>query len=69
MLTVPRKAEKETVFLVHWKDFNDQIDEIMAIKKDSTPLIIYAPQHEGRIDDGNMSKINSHRNSVVVNFR
>ncbi len=64
-----RKAEKETIFLVHWKEFQDKIDDIMAIKKDSTPLIIYAPTQEGRIDDENMNKINSHRNSVVVNFR
>lgn len=64
-----RKAEKETVFLVHWKEFQDKIDDIIAIKKDSTPLIIYAPTHEGRIDDENMNKINFHRNSVVVNFR
>lgn len=64
-----RKAEKETVYLVHWKEFQDKIDDIMSIKKDSTPLIIYAPTQEGRIDDENMNKINSHRNSVVVNFR
>ena len=64
-----RKAEKETIFLVHWKEFQDKLDDIMAIKKDSTPLIVYAPTQEGRIDDENMNKINSHRNSIVVNFR
>lgn len=64
-----RKAEKETIFLVHWKEFQYELDDIMAIKKDSTPLIIYAPTQEGSIDDENMNKINSHRNSVVVNLR
>lgn len=64
-----KKAEKETVFLVHWKEFEDKIDDIISIKKDSTPLIIYAPQEEGFIDKDVMKKINSHRNSVVVNLR
>lgn len=64
-----KKAEKETIFLVHWSEFKDEINEILTIKKDSTPLIIYAPTKEGSIDNENMDKINTHRNSVVVNFR
>lgn len=64
-----KKAENQTVYLVYWKEFEDKIDDILAIKKDITPLIIYAPVNEGRIDDNNMNKINSHRNSIVVNFR
>jgi len=64
-----KKAEKQTIFLVHWREYQDKIDDILLLKKDSTPLIIYAPTQEGRIDDDNMDKINSHRNSVVVNFR
>lgn len=65
-----KKAENETLFLVHWKDYQDKIDDILAIKKDSTALIIYAPQNEGRIEPiGKMEKINSHRNTIVVNFR
>ena len=64
-----KKAEKETIFLVHWKEFKDKIDDILLLKKDSTPLIIYAPQEEGFIDRDIMKKINSHRNSVVVNLR
>lgn len=64
------KAEKETVFLVHWKDFQGKIDDILAFKKDSTALIVYAPQGEGKIEpQEKMDKINSHRNAVVVNFR
>ena len=64
-----KKAEKETIFLVYRKEFQDKIDEILSIKKDSTPLIVYAPIEDGRIDEENMKKINSHRNSIVVNFR
>lgn len=36
-----RKAEKETIYLVHWKEFQDKIDDIMAIKKDSTLLKLH----------------------------
>lgn len=64
-----RSAEDETIFLVHWKDYADVLDDILLIKKDSTPLIVYAPTNEWRIDEISMEKINSHRNSVVVNFR
>ncbi len=65
-----KKAEKETLFLVHWKDYQNKIDDILAIKKDSTALIVYAPQNEGRIEPADkMEKINSHRNTIVVNFR
>ena len=64
-----KKAEDETVFLVRWSEFKDVIDEILKLKKDSTALIIYAPQNEGRILDPDMEKINSNRNSIVVNMR
>lgn len=64
------KAEKETVFLVHWKDYQEKIDDILALKKDSTALVVYAPQNEGMIEpQEKIDKINSHRNAVVVNFR
>ena len=65
-----KKAEKETLFLVHWKDYQDKIDDILTLKKDSTALVIYAPQNEGRIEPVDMmEKINYHRNTIVVNFR
>ena len=64
------KAAKETIFLVHWKDFKDKIDDILRMKADQTVLIIYAPQHEGRVEPQSvMDQINSHRNTIVVNFR
>lgn len=64
-----KKAEKQSLFLVHWKDFQSKLDEILSIKKDSTALIVYAPQSEGRIDQALVDKINEHRNSIIVNFR
>lgn len=65
-----KKAENYTFFLVHWKEFQTKIDEIIQIKKDTTALVVYAPQNEGRIEPiETMEKINSQRNTVVVNFR
>jgi len=64
-----KKAEKLTLFLVHWRSFESEIDDILRIKKDSTALIIYAPQSEGFIDKAVLEKINRERNSIVVNLR
>jgi hypothetical protein len=64
-----KKAENITLLLVHWKSFKDEIDDILAIKKDTDALIIYAPQQDGMIDKEDMKKINEHRNTIVVNFR
>jgi hypothetical protein len=61
------KAGDETVFLVHWKDFENEIDDILRIKKDSTALIVYSAP--GAISHPNMEKIANKRNTVVVNFR
>ncbi|MBN8520311.1 MAG: hypothetical protein J0L77_00240 [Alphaproteobacteria bacterium] len=63
------KAENETVFLIHWNEYKDKIDEILNYKRDGTALIVYAPQNEGRINQSDMDKITYHRNTVVVNFR
>ncbi len=64
-----KKSSNMNIFLVHWKDYADKIDEILNIKKDSNALIIYAPQSEGRIDQAILDKINEHRNAIVVNLR
>lgn len=63
------KAAKSNIYLVHWKDFSNVIDDILKYKKDNIALLVYAPQSEGRIDEVTLNKINSHRNSLVVNFR
>jgi len=64
-----KKAEGMTLFLVHWKSFESELDDILRIKKDSAALIIYAPQNEGFIDKAILEKINLERNSIIVNFR
>lgn len=64
-----KKAEDITLYLVHWKYFNDKLDEILAIKRDATALLVYAPQDEGKIDQQSLEKINAERNSLVINFR
>ncbi len=64
-----KKAEEITLFLVHWKCFEAEIDDILRMKKDSTALIVYAPQSEGFIDQASLGKINQERNSIVVNLR
>lgn len=64
-----KSAENETLFLVHWKDYQEHIDKILAVKKDSAALIVYAPQNEGRIDQETLDKINANSNSIVVNLR
>lgn len=63
------KAEKATVFLVYWGDWQGAINEVLNAKKDSTALIVYAPQDESRIPDDKMTLINKKRNAVVANMR
>lgn len=63
-----KKAENETIFLVHWSDYKEKIDEIISIKKTSTSLIVYAP-YKDKISEDDLEKINSQPNSIIVNFR
>jgi len=63
------KAEGFSLFIVYWSEFKDNLDTILQKKKDNTPLIIYAPQDKEKIDQGQLEKINLHRNVIVVNFR
>jgi hypothetical protein len=64
-----QKAEKFTLLLAHWKSISAHLKDILAIKKDSTALLIYAPQGEGFIDKDAINTINEHRNVIIVNFR
>lgn len=63
------KAEKASVFLVHWHDFAEYIDQIIQNKKDQFPLVVYAPYNQGRIPDDQMVKLDGKRNTAVTNFR
>ena len=64
-----KKAEPCSLLLVHWKDYSSLLTEILAIKKDSLALIIYAPQEEGKLGDEDVKKLGLHRNTLIVNFR
>ena len=64
-----KKAQGMTLFLIHWKSFESEIEKILEMKEFGTALIVYAPQSEGFIDKPMMDKISQERNSIVVNLR
>lgn len=64
-----KKAEKTSLLLVHWKPFENEIENILRIKRDGDALIIYAPQDEGFINKEVLQRVNTERNVVIVNFR
>jgi hypothetical protein len=55
--------------LGHWKPFENEIKNILNLKRDNAALIVYAPQSEGFIDKESLEKINLERNAIIVNFR
>ena len=63
------RAQSCSLYLVHYAPFKDKIEEILARKRDSDALIVYAPPGEGRVEPEIMTKVNEQRNSTVVNFR
>jgi hypothetical protein len=63
------RAEPASVYLVFWPDWSHAIDEILRIKPDSCPLIVYAPIDQGRIPDAIMKNLDGKRNTAVTNFR
>lgn len=63
------RGEGSNILLMHWKDFEHSLDDILSVKKDHMALIVYAPTEEERISEETMAKIARHRNSIVVNFR
>ena len=63
------RAERATLFLIFWHDWQDKIDGILSAKKDNTALIVYAPQDLGPISPDKMKELNTKRNVMVTNFR
>jgi hypothetical protein len=63
------RSEDATVFLVFWHDWQEDIDQILAKKKDKNALIVYAPQKLGFVSTEQMERINEVRNASVTNFR
>ncbi len=64
-----KNAKDKTLFLMHWKGFESEIEQILEMKEIETALIVYAPQNEGYIDKPMMERISQERNSIVVNLR
>ncbi len=62
-------AEGIDVFLVYWPDWQQNIDEIIRIKKEATALIIFAPQSEPRVPPEVMASLENKRNVVLSNLR
>lgn len=63
------RAEQATLFLVYWHDWPNELDEILRVAKDTTALVVYAPQELGFIPQDKMKALNSKRNVMVSNFR
>ncbi|MEM7179309.1 MAG: hypothetical protein AAF518_00235 [Spirochaetota bacterium] len=64
-----KKAETISVYLVDYACFKKEIDDVMALKRDSDAMIIYSPPEEPRIVKEMMNKLNSERNTTTANFR
>jgi hypothetical protein len=62
------RAEDTTVFLVHWGDWQDDIEVVLKAKKDTTALVVYAPPIEP-IRDQPFKRLSEVRNVTVTNFR
>lgn len=63
------KAAKATIFLVYWPDWSDRIPKILKEKRDSTALIMYAPQDKGPLPPDAINQLDNERNVVLCNFR
>ncbi len=63
------RAEGATVFVVFWPDWTDQLTQILARKKDTTALIVYAPQTLEQLPTEALTLLELHRNVVLTSFR
>lgn len=63
------RADKASVFLVHWPDWPDDMPRIVTLKKDRTALVVYAPQGKGFLPPATMELLEGERNVVLANFR
>ena len=62
------RAETASVYLVHWQDWSKDIGDVLKLKRDDCPMIVYAPSPQ-RIDPQIMTTLDNHRNTTVANFR
>jgi hypothetical protein len=61
------QAERATLFLVVWQDWQDHLTDILNAKRVHTALVVYAPP--GSIPPERMKDLDGKRNVIVVNFR
>jgi hypothetical protein len=57
------------VMLVYWPQWADRLPELLTAKKDSTSLILYAPQAGGLLPREAIALLEEHRNVMLCNFR
>lgn len=63
------KAENGTIFLVYWPNWTENFSDIIAKKKDSTALLLYAPRDGGAVSNDALKMLDNNRNTTLVNFR
>ena len=63
------RAEDASVYLVHWQDSANYIDEILRMKKSECPMIVYSPYNLPRIPDEQMVNLDGKRHTAVTQFR
>ncbi|MGB2753468.1 MAG: hypothetical protein WBC19_15540 [Pyrinomonadaceae bacterium] len=56
-------------YIVFYPQWKDNIHEILKVKDDQVPLLVYCPADADRIDADVMRQIDLHRNTAVSNFR
>lgn len=62
------KAKNETIFLIDWTTFGEQIEQVFAIRKNhQTAVLIYAKPQS--IPPKKMEEISDKSNTVIVNSR
>ncbi len=63
------RAEQSTLYLIYWPDWQNDLNDILNIKKDAHALIVYAPQELGSIPAVQMSALSRHSYVTTTNFR
>ncbi len=63
------RAEDASVYLVHWHDSANYVDEILRTKHNECPMIVYSPYNMPRIPDEQMVNLDGKRHTAVTQFR
>ena len=63
------RAVQATFFLGCWDDWQDKLDKILSLKKDSTALVVYASSGPRSIPDDKLRELDGKRNVTLTNFR